>query len=172
MFRLVVAGMLDPKKAVKVSSCKLLATFGHNKFRRFIVLGRSRVGSNLLLSFLNSHPGVYVEGEIIKRLHGRDHKDILAKTFSKQAFFVQAKGCKILYYHPNDDECSDALNDLASMDDLYIIHLKRRNILRTLVSNKFGIMSGKWSEKIHWGSSLKINRGGGGGRPVALPLMS
>ena len=162
MFRLVVAGMLDPKKAAKVSSCKLLATFGHNKFRRFIVLGRARTGSNLLLSFLNSHPNIYAEGEILCNLHGRDHKDIIAKTFNKQAFFVQAKGCKIFYYHPMDEDSSDALDDLASMDDLYIIHLKRRNILRTLVSNKFLSMSGKWAEKIHWGSSLKINRGGGG----------
>ena len=171
MFRLVVASIIDPRKAAKVISCELLAAFGHNKFRRFIVLGRSRVGSNLLLSFLNSHPNIYAEGEILFNLHGRDHKDILAKTFSKQAFFVQAKGCKIFYNHPLDDECSDALDDLTSMDDLYIIHLKRRNILRTLVSRKFGSMSGKWAEKIHWGSSLKINRGGGG-RPVALPSMS
>ena len=154
MFRLVVASIIDPKKAVKEISCKSLATFGHNKFRRFIVLARPRVGSNLLMSFLNSHPNIYIEGEIIRDLHGRNHKNIIAKTFSKQPFFVQAKGCKIFYYHPRDDESGDALDDLASMDNLYILHLMRKNILRTLVSKKIGRMRGRWAEKTHWWGSL------------------
>jgi LPS sulfotransferase NodH len=121
-----------------------LCKFGHLKFKRFIVLARSRTGSNLLISFLNSNPSIRAESEILGRLNGRNYKDILENVFSKQPRRIKAKGFKIFYYHPMDDESNNAWDDLVNMDNLWVIHLKRRNILRTLISRKIAGSQDVW----------------------------
>lgn len=50
----------------------------------------------------------------------------------------------MFYYHPNDDQTDDLWDDLMNMDNLYVIHLKRRNILRTLVSRKIAESQDLW----------------------------
>ncbi|MBD3322933.1 hypothetical protein GF339_00015 [candidate division KSB3 bacterium] len=145
IMRSVVKGIRHPKKAVTVMNRKLLAHVRHDKFRRFIVLSRSRTGSNLLVSLLNSHPNIHAEAEIFLRLNGRNYQDILTKAFARQPLYVKAKGFKLFYYHPLDDKSSGIWNALASLDDLYVIHLKRRNILRTLISRKIAGIQGVWA---------------------------
>ena len=124
-------GIKNPKKALAVVSHKLLSAVGNNQYRRFIVLSRSRTGSNLLISLLNSHPHIYTEREIFGKLSGRN--------------YVKAKGFKIFYYHPLDDDSCSIWDELQSLDDLYVIHLKRRNILRTLLSRKTAGIQDVWS---------------------------
>ena len=143
----MVRGLKNPKTTVGLISHKLLATVGHKEFRRFIVLSRSRTGSNMLISFLNSHPNIHAQGEIFSKLSGRNHKDVLAKAFARQPFYVKAKGFKIFYYHPQDGKSSGIWEDLASLDDLYVIHLKRRIVLRTLISRKIAGIQDVWVSK-------------------------
>ncbi len=143
----VVRGIRNPKKAITVVTHRLLATVSHDKSRRFIVLSRSRTGSSMLISFLNSHRNIHADGEIFSKLSGRHYEDVLARAFSKQPFYVKAKGFKIFYYHPQDDKSSDVWDALASLDDLHVIHLKRRNILRTLISRKLAGIQDVWSAR-------------------------
>ena len=145
IIRLVSIGVRNPKRALSVISHKLFSVVGHNEFRRFIVLSRSRAGSNLLISLLNSHPNIHVDREIFSKLNGRDYKKVIKRAFGKQPFYVKAKGFKIFYYHPLDDKSCGIWDNLASLDDLYVIHLKRRNILHTLVSRKFAEITDVWS---------------------------
>jgi LPS sulfotransferase NodH len=137
-------GIRNPKKVVAGITHKWLSLFSHNEYRRFIVLSRSRTGSNMLISFLNSHPNIQADGEIFSKLSGRNTKDVLAKAFTKQPLFVKAKGFKIFYYHPLDDKASGVWDALASLNDLHVIHLKRRNILHTLVSRKIADIQDVW----------------------------
>jgi len=118
---------------------------GHTNFRRFIVLSRSRTGSNMLISFLNSHSNVHAKGEIFNRLNGRNYKEIFAKVYAQQPFHIKARGFKIFYSHPLDDKSDDVWDNLISMDNLWVIHLKRRNILRTLISRKIAGLQDVWS---------------------------
>jgi LPS sulfotransferase NodH len=127
---------------------------GHLNFRRFIVLTRSRTGSNMLISFLNSHPHIYAEGEIFNRLHGRNHLDILSRAYGEQAPHIKAKGFKIFYYHPLDDPTSQVWDSLMNLDPLWVIHLKRRNILRTLVSRKIAGLRDVWTARSDEGRNL------------------
>jgi LPS sulfotransferase NodH len=131
-------------ESLKYRALKLV---GHNDYRRFIVLSRSRVGSYLLISFLNSHPNVRSDGEILHRLNGRLAVDIVDAAFRKEPRSVRAKGFKVFYYHPNDDKETKILEYLANMDGLHVLHLKRRNILRTLVSRKIAGSQGVWKTK-------------------------
>jgi len=95
----------NPKIIFKKLGIKVLSRNGHYKYRRFIVLTRGRTGSNML-----------------------------AKAYSMQPRYIYAKGFKIFYFHPKDNDPNNIRSDLGKFDDLLVIHLKRRNILRTLIS--------------------------------------
>jgi LPS sulfotransferase NodH len=141
---LFVRVIQNPKRAFKALAHRLVCLVGHADYTRFIVLTRSRTGSNMLLSFLRSHPNVAADGEILKWLEGRRAKQILQNTFAKQPPWIKAKGFKLFYYHPQDDASGRLWRELAEMSDLRVIHLKRWNILRTLVSRKIAEFQDVW----------------------------
>lgn len=143
-------------KSIKAAIYKMLSSIGHSDFKPFIVLSRSRTGTNLLLSYLNSHPNIRAEGELFRRLNGRSYKSILSKTFSKQPFYIQAKGFKIFYYHPLDDSSSHIWKDLNNLASLSVIHMKRRNIFRTLISRKIAGSQNVW--KATSSNDLRMNK--------------
>jgi LPS sulfotransferase NodH len=134
----------NPARACTYLAYRLLAVFGRTDFKKFILLARSRTGSNLLLSYLNSHPRIFARGEICQNLRGRGCKKILASVFNRQPGHIQAAGFKLFYYHPLDATNSPLWQELLSMPDLHVIHLKRRNILKTLVSRKIAARQHVW----------------------------
>jgi LPS sulfotransferase NodH len=123
---------------------RLPAALKHDRFTRFIVLSRSRTGSNLIVSLLASHPQIDAEGEILNRLRGRNPGDVLDRTFGPQPFFVRAKGFKIFYYHPLDGRSEEVWERLTSMPELAVIHLRRWNVLRTVVSRRIAGDRDEW----------------------------
>ncbi|GIK37669.1 MAG: hypothetical protein BroJett011_15020 [Chloroflexota bacterium] len=133
-----------PDEAVAFLWYQAFRVFGHANYKQFIVLGRPRTGSNLLISFLNSHPNINAKNEIFFRLNGRDYREILNKTFSKQPPYIKAAGFKIFYNQPYDDKNSGLWQELIEMQQLHVIHLRRRNILRTLLSRKISRKTEKW----------------------------
>jgi len=135
----------NPRETSKKLVIKLFSNFGNTDYRRFMILSRTRTGSTMLLSLLNSHPNVYAEGEIFRALNGRNYKDILTKVYTKLPSYIKAKGFKIFYFDPIDDDSNNIWGDLISMEDLWVIHLKRRNILRTILSRKIAGTQGVWA---------------------------
>lgn len=123
----------------------ILSLFGHTDFVPFIVLTRSRTGSNLLLSFLNAHRNVYAESEIFARLDGVDPLARLKRAFGRQPRSVKAKGFKIFYYHPLDIRAPTLWSTLEKSESLRVIHLTRENILRTLLSRKIAEAQDVWT---------------------------
>lgn len=121
-----------------------LSPFWHRDYLRFIILSRSRTGSNLLASLLNSHPRIRTAGEIFARLLDEDPLERLDRAFGPEAPRVGARGFKIFYYHPLDREGSTLWDRLAAMRDVRVIHLTRRNVLRTLLSRKIAGNSDAW----------------------------
>ena len=139
---LVRKSIKDPRKAVSVVAHRLLAPIGHGRYQRFVVLSRSRTGSNMLIQSLNSHRNIAADYEIFGKLNGESEKEILDRSFGKQPFYIKAKGFKIFYYHPIDAEGSPIWDMLLSVKDLRVIHLQRRNILHVLVSSKVAHTTG------------------------------
>lgn len=123
---------------------KALRAVGHTGYRRFIILSRSRTGSYLLVSFLNSHPNIRSQGEILRSAKGQPHIDIIEAAFGREPRSIRAKGFKIFYYHPNGDNGKAIWNHLVGMDGLHVLHLKRRNVLRTLISREIATNQGVW----------------------------
>lgn len=112
----------------------------------FIVLARPRTGSTLLMSYLNSHPDVNANGEVLARLNGRCHRAALRSAFArnrKRGLF-KARGFKLFFDHPFDTADDELFETLSKLPNLHVIHLKRRNLLRRFVSRKIAHQSGQW----------------------------
>ena len=119
----------------------------HTGYRKFIVMTRTRTGSNMLVDMMNCHPRVRTRGEKLERLGGRSDWVALLSVFPPQKASVAAAGSKIFYDHPFDDEAGTVWDRLARLDDLYVVHLKRRNVLRTLLSAAIAHSNQQWLMK-------------------------
>lgn len=146
-------------------------------YTRFIILGRSRVGSNLLRSFLNSHSQIVVFGEIFRRMGniGWDFsyyprsKSMLklmqedpvsfleTKVYGRFPRHIGAVGFKIFYYHAHDAAAEPVWSYLREHKEVKVVHLRRRNILRTYISREKAMSSNVWKET---GSTSKNGSGG------------
>lgn len=108
-----------------------------DKFTKFIVLSTSRSGSNLLISLLNTHPAVRIYGEVIKVAYRKGIDDLTSyvqkKLFAPRPGFVKAVGFKIFYSHASENS---VWNYLSQDKEIKIIHLKRENLLKQLISKK------------------------------------
>lgn len=123
---------------------RLLRAVGHRRYVPFVLLGRSRTGSNLLHSMLNAHRRVRVVGEVFRRMAGRDLDRVLDHALGKQPYYIRACGFKLFYNHPVDTKDPRLWTDLAALAELRVVHLTRRNILRTLLSQRIAIRTDRW----------------------------
>jgi LPS sulfotransferase NodH len=127
---------------------------GNKEYQKFIVLGRSRVGSNLLISYLNSHPNIFALGEMF----GNNHSEkviiyrrenpleyLTDNCYRKYPEKIKAVGFKIFYYHPVKDESRTIWQKLKEDKELKILHVKRENILRTHLSWAIAGKTDKWT---------------------------
>ena len=126
---------------------------GQSRYRKFVVVTRARTGSNLLISLLNSHPHIDGRGELFRRMQGQTVDSRLGEVFRRRPGRVEAVGFKIFYYHPLDDDDSPVWDRLGRMEDLYVLHLKRRNVLRTATSRKLAGSTAVWLDRGRGGSA-------------------
>lgn len=112
---------------------------------RFMVLCRPRTGSNHLLSLLEQHPATLVYGE---KLHnGRTAEYFLDRLQAPRAAWVRATGFKMFYHHPESGDGEAIWSRLCSDTGLHVIHLRRANLLHTLLSEHLATMTGHWVER-------------------------
>jgi hypothetical protein len=78
------------------------------------------------------------------KLDGKTPEQILDSTFTGMPYFISAVGFKIFSQHPLDSEDSRVWEVLKNMNDLFVIRLTRRNILRSIVSRKISFRTKKW----------------------------
>lgn len=138
---------------------------GHRDYTRFFIIGRSRTGSNFLRGILNSHPNVVTFGELFQTrkkiswgFADYSQPDRLFQTFldepvrflqeqvyRKQPRHVRAVGFKIFYYHAQAEPWQPLWDYLLAEKDIHILHIKRRNMLRTHLSRARADRSGSWT---------------------------
>ena len=139
--------------------------FKNRKYTKFIVLTKPRTGSNLLINSLQTHPGMVVFGELFRG--GADQetkKTILASAddyfrdlvFKKYGKEIQAVGFKIFYHHPVYDHSGKVWNYLLNCEGLRVVHLRRENLLRALVSMKIAEKTDVW--KIFEGQNQSVDK--------------
>jgi LPS sulfotransferase NodH len=121
-----------------------LNLFGGTVHERFIVLGNARTGSNYLLDGLASSKAIRTYHEIFashNREIGQDFDKIFSTLFRKERRGVRLVGFKLFYNHLTLEEW----DRLVAHKDFRIIHLTRRNRLRTLISLDIAFKTGQWT---------------------------
>ncbi len=137
---------------------------GQSRYRKFVILGRARTGSNYLRGMLNSHGHVFLFGELFRNddiidwslpCYNSKSKNLLKKLrddpvlLLKQKVFrpylnsISAVGFKIFYYHAQKKNAHDVWNYLLDQK-IHIIHIKRTNVLKTFLSTKKALLTGQW----------------------------
>lgn len=138
-----------------------------NSYNRFVVIGRARVGSTLLRTALANHHQVAMYGEIfripgqvvwnpkfgkkserIQKAIAADPPEFLrSRVYRSYSSKVKAVGFKIFYYHAENGKWENVWPYLEMDKDIIVIHNKRRNILKSHLSNKRAYETGKWADK-------------------------
>lgn len=133
-------------------------------YRKFLILGRSRTGSNFLRGLLASRGGITVLGEIFKnpekvewgtkgfpvrpgaeRLYREDPVAFLQKDiFRPVPDSVEALGFKLFYYHAQEPGRKQIWDHLRQRKDVRVIHIMRRNILETHLSKERASRDDEW----------------------------
>jgi LPS sulfotransferase NodH len=139
--------------------------YGSKEYTRFIILSRSRTGSNFLRGLLNAHSQVITYSEMFKNnqfiewgfpgyndtkatlaLFQKDPVEFLEKkVFTKYPRKTAAVGFKLFYYHAKDSQWSGLWTFLKEDTGIKIIHLKRRNILETHLSRQRAMLTDNWA---------------------------
>lgn len=142
---------------------------GHSDYCKFIILTRGRSGSNFLRGLLNFHNQIVTFGELFRSYDsiGWDFPDydqylqsqslktlmqnnpdifLKEKVFKKFPKQILAVGFKIFYYHAQNDSRKTVWTFLRNQKDLKIIHLKRNNTLKVLLSLKRAFKTNKWTD--------------------------
>ena len=133
---------------------------------RFIILSGARTGSNMLASSLNSSRNIICFRELFnwivnfidfnvegydrmsaeaRTLRARDFKKFLQELiFCARPEEIRAVGFKMPY--PHFSGFPGLLEFLVEDTEIRVLHLKRRNLLRALVSSRIARMTGRWGE--------------------------
>jgi LPS sulfotransferase NodH len=118
--------------------------FGHQVDQRFVIVANARTGSNYLLDGLKTSPAVRIYHEIFashNREVGKDFENILSTIYRYESQSTRLVGFKVFYNHLTDEEWAK----LAARKDLKVIHLTRRNRLRTVTSLEIAFKTGQWT---------------------------
>ena len=141
-----------PPKMVRALHDYHGALFGHYGYTRFVVVGYARTGSNYLLDGITSSRYVRVYHEIFaehNRAPGKDFDRIFSRLLRRYEKNIKAVGFKLFYYHLTESEWEKFL----CHEEFKVIHLTRRNRLRTILSLEIAMKTDQW--KIRTGSKIR-----------------
>lgn len=118
--------------------------FQTKKYNKFCILAHARTGSNFLSDCIKNSPTIVLHHEIFahhKRTVGENFEAIFQSHFDFYPKNISNVGFKLFYYHLSPEE-KEKFNQ---MNNLKIIHLKRKNKLSTIVSLDVANQTKKWS---------------------------
>ena len=152
---------------------------GQRDYTKFLILTRSRSGSNFLVDLLNSHSKVLCYSELfspsgvthwgvpgygakqfksesVRRLKEEDPVKFMTQYVYKTApGWISAVGFKLFYNHAKEGKGDNLWKYLEGLEDLRVIHLKRKNTLKTVVSQKIAMASGVWVKRAKHGAAMR-----------------
>ena len=124
----------------------------HSPKEKFVVFGRGRSGSTLLVDLISEHPKVHCVGEILNRkvLSPNAMVRSCSRMHSEPVF-----GFKLLSYQLQSvlgvDPPKELLRRLVEEEGYKMVYLTRENLLRQTLSKNYAAHRGSWhyrSEKV------------------------
>lgn len=85
-----------------------------------------------------------VRGEVFSRSDGRPYREVLESAFAAKGPKKKVAGFKIFYYHARGEDSKGVWQDLVQRPRLHVLHLKRKNPLRAVVSREIASQRGEW----------------------------
>ncbi len=85
---------------------------------------------------------------------GKDFEKILSTLYQYESKSTKLVGFKVFYNHLTDEEWKK----LVARNDLKVIHLTRRNRLRTVISLEIAFKTGQWTQGREFRGSPKEKR--------------
>lgn len=139
----------------------------HRAYTRFIVLGRSRCGSNYLRGLINSHRRAIAFGElfasnaslqwgllgyptsanVVVQYRNQPLDFLESHVYGDVPKHIQAVGFKLFYEHARGEKWQPIWEYLAAQPDLKIIHIQRDNMLRQNLSFQKAVVTDQWVNK-------------------------
>lgn len=120
----------------------------HSPKEKFVVFGRGRSGSTLLVDLINGHPEVHCVGEILNR------KVFSPASMVRNCSRMHAEpvfGFKLLSYQLRSvlrvDQPKELLRRLVEEDGYKMIFLTRENLLRQALSTHYAAHRGGWHDR-------------------------
>ncbi len=145
------------KFAIKffLKSVQCVLSGGRQDYKKIVILGRSRVGSNLLVSYLNSHPEIQLEGELFNRENLRYNFIISRLPIFYMNLFAfcgiggryRFRGFKLFYYHARKGKLTQVWGKLKTDNNVYFLHIKRKNFVKVFVSRLLAEKTDRWVQK-------------------------
>lgn len=120
----------------------------HHHEKRFVIFGRGRSGSTLLVDLLNSSSDIYCDSEILNRpvfsLYG--HIENCSKMHPARIYGFKLLSYQIRSVHKLSDP--DAfLDHLVNQLNYKMIFITRKNLLRQTLSKHYAAFRNSWHEK-------------------------
>ena len=115
---------------------------GDRDYTKFVIVCRSRTGSNMLVDLLNSNPQVRAYGEIFRTLGGKSSNELYQAIFPDKSH--KTIGFKLFYYHPLDADGTPVWNYLLNDRNIKVLHLKRKNLLKVHLSRLIAGKTDNW----------------------------
>lgn len=117
----------------------------------FVILSEPRSGSTLLHTYLNSHTQIKSYGEVLRE--NIEANDISKETtpyieslaFKPHTQALKAIGLKLFYEYYEDPRYCESFNYVLKRNDVKILYLIRRDILKIYVSLKIAQKTNEWS---------------------------
>ncbi len=122
--------------------------FGDRNYKKFVIISDSRTGSTLLMHLLNLHPQIITFGEEFKYLGDSSCSQVWNYIFRKRPGKINWVGFKLFYNHPVKVDDQEVWDFLEADRDIVIIHLTRKNLLRSYTSKQIGLKTKKWTENV------------------------
>jgi LPS sulfotransferase NodH len=142
---------------------KILCGNGRCDYQKFLIICRKRTGSNFLVSLLQSHPKIrafgevftdderiywgypsYSSSEVVKLRHKEPIEFLDRFVFRDFLKSTKAVGFKLLYPEERTYDRNIICEYLRNIENLKVIHLKRRNILDNYVSHEIARKTDVW----------------------------
>lgn len=136
-------------------------------YRPFVVVSRPRTGTNMLRSILNQHGRVLAFGEVfrspefigwampgyprigpLRRCLEREPVRFLDEVvYGPYPRRFQAVGFKLFYGHARQPGWQPVWDRLQDRGDVVVIHMRRRNVLKALISFARAERTGVWESR-------------------------
>jgi LPS sulfotransferase NodH len=139
----------------------------HRDYRPFVVVSRARTGTNMLRSILNGHGHVLAFGEVFRspefigwalpgyprigplrrRLVREPVRFLDEVVFGAYPRRFEAVGFKLFYTHARQPDWLPVWDRLQERRDVVVIHMRRRNVLKAVLSFQRAARTGVWESR-------------------------